>query len=290
MQLSTALPSEIKYGLALGGGGLSGAYALGVRRALLEHFKLSFPSFIIASSISTSTACLNTIEQIEGATDIWLNQAPNYNIMDASSETLRLYYKKVAEMIRGGISETFLQDQVPPTYFCLTDAETGQPESVRVDQLESMDHFYQVMAASMALPGLSDPVEWKNALRVDGDLSWSAATRSHSIRQQGIENIIAIECCTRSSLFEIVNILNQIENKRIKKIYRDSINRALNFKPEPSILIAPSQTLETGIFNDNSKEAIQAAIHLGYQNTLNHLGVRALAVKIHANPSPSLIY
>jgi len=174
-----------KIGLALGSGGVKGLAHIGVIKVLQEN---NIPiDFIAGSSIGALIggfySAIKDIKQIE---EIALNTnwRQLLSLIDPSLRQGLINGEKIKKFIEKHIGKIKFQDLKIPLSVIATDLKTGEIVSINQGEVVS------AIRASISVPLVFKPVEWKGRLLADGGLSLPVPVEI--VKRMGAELVIAV--------------------------------------------------------------------------------------------------
>lgn len=239
-------------GIALGGGAALGAAHVGVMKAFQEY-EIE-PEFLAGTSIGAFVAAhiafgtpLQELEKIAMELD-WLD-ITSFNF----SKLGLLNNDKLGKMILDQLGKVNVEDSNIPLRMIATDISTGK--KVVLDK----GPLYKAVMASSCLPGIFAPVEWDNALLVDGFLSDNVPVTL--LKEMGAEDIIGVDLTTNREYRrpeDIIDVLANTFDIGLNNMIREQVKHERVFWIRPS-LSAYSRT-DTGQTTKLIEEGYQAAL------------------------------
>jgi len=183
--------SDKKIGLALGGGGAKGLAHIGVIKVLQEN---NVPVDMIAGSsmgaviggLYAAKQDPTEIEKIANKTDWRLL----LSLLDPSWGQGLIEGEKITDFIKEHLGDVGFEDLKIPLSVVATDIKSGEPVVLNEGNVVS------AIRASISLPLIFKPVEYKNKLLTDGDLSRPVPVEI--VKNMGADIVIAVNLHTNN--------------------------------------------------------------------------------------------
>lgn len=225
-----------KIGLALGGGGARGFAHLGVVKALRE---LNIPIFCVAgTSIGSIAGGIIASDMFQQAINWshdpdWLKLPPLFLKLHLPWRSI-LASGKIESLLESLIPAKTFTDLVMPFAAVATDLFSGETVVMRSGDVHA------AIRASMAIPGIFEPVQKDGRILVDGGVTNPVPV--DVCRQMGAEKVIAvnINSSTRSkeppplSKLNIATIVDQTFT-----IHCDNLAREMFARERPECVLSP---------------------------------------------------
>ena len=248
-------PFNKTIGLALGGGGAKGLAHIGVIKAIKEK---NIPiDFISGTSVGSIIASYYAFDKD-------LNEISNLSDKLNSKKVISLNFakqglastKSIRNMLLNDIGDVLIEDASIPLAIVTTDIHTG--ESCILTKGSLLD----AVCASVAVPGLFQPVKVNGRLMVDGGLTENVPV--NVLEQFGAGITIGVNLNGESSYPEVSNIIDVISN---------SLDIAINYKTQKDMKkVDIPISLDLGRFskfdNSDNKEEL---ISLGYDTAMKQI-------------------
>ena len=216
-------------GIALGGGAALGAAHVGVMKAFQEHGIEA--EFISGTSIGAFVAAhiafgtpLEKLEEIALELD-WL-AVTGFKL----SKLGLLNNEKLGKMILDQLGKVNMEDSEIPLRMIATDISTGK--KVVLDK----GPLYKAVMASTCLPGIFAPVEWEEALLVDGFLCENVPVTP--LKELGAKDIIGVDLTTNREFRrpdDIIDVLANTFDIGLNNMIREQVKEERVFWIRPSL-------------------------------------------------------
>lgn len=264
-------PSKLAY--VISGGGFNAGFAVGAVETLS---KLGFakPGIVVTSSASGPTGASLIADQMDECRETWINEIsdPDLILRVNGSHVPRIQVNRIIGLARERINRLALLENTTQLHFMATDYDSGRPVALDANHAQDDEHFYEMMRASMAIPGAyGEVVEIGGRRFIDGDLSSSEAYKVAFARYQGARDVVVIRSTRPENLLEMTKIL-AVAPDHVKQIYRG--NRKELFMPAQqdshTLIISPTRKLLCGLMKSNRREDIDETMRQGEMDVINH--------------------
>lgn len=180
-----------RLGIVIEGGGLRGAFGVGVL-AELDRLLAVRPAHVFATSSGAPNAAYFATGQIDDGVRIWEQRTHGSQLVDFANVVGKRPVMKIDELVavfRGEIQldAARLEHDGPGLHIAVTDVESGANRVLRATR----DNVFALLTAAMAIPvayGKVVPVE--RGLYIDGGFGAPVAIRE--ARAMGLERVIVI--------------------------------------------------------------------------------------------------
>lgn len=180
-----------RLGIVIEGGGLRGAFGVGVL-AELDRLLSVRPAHVFATSSGAPNAAYFATGQIDDGVRIWEQRTHGSQLVDFANVVGKRPVMKIDELVavfRGEIQldAARLDDEGPGLHIAVTDVESGANRVLRATR----DNVFALLTAAMAIPvayGKVVPVE--RGLYIDGGFGAPVAIRE--ALAMGLERVIVI--------------------------------------------------------------------------------------------------
>ncbi len=174
-----------KIGLALGSGGVRGLAHVGVIKTLLKH---NIPiDYIAGTSIGAWVAAYYGLFEDVGKLEelsVYQRKAKFYSFLEPTLKGGIIKGKKIEELLSGWFkNKSFNQTKIPVSVIA-TDLITAEPVILTEGKLAP------AVRASMAIPTLFKPVEYKKHILVDGGMCIPVPEKI--VRKMGADIVISV--------------------------------------------------------------------------------------------------
>ena len=279
----------MKLSIVAEGGGMRGAYTLGVMDALYSHFGLKRVDCVTGSSAGTGTLAYYVAGQFYPGYYIWTRHVPNPRlislrniaknrpILDIDYVIDEIFRKKIPLSIKK-LRKSKMKFIIP-----LTNIETQKAEYFTN---KTSHNVFEVLRAAMAVPFLynkhieingqkyydgsfSDPIpinipEIKNSRKI---VILTSNPKDHDALNLKMEKFLAFLLGWKLSK----GIRKSLENRH--RLHKEMLDKLNVLEKEGDIIIRPLNTMSRF---DNRKKTILENINKGYQDTLSNKKITAL--------------
>jgi NTE family protein len=242
-----SLLSGPKIGLALGGGGARGLAHIGVIKTL-EKYKIPI-DFIAGTSAGSLVggmyAATGDIKRIENlANEVTYNDFLKA-FWDPSLISGLLKGKRTREFIEDKVGDIKIEDTKIPFVAVATDLISAKTVTLKRGSLS------KAIMASCSIPGLFQPVEWKEYLLIDGGSTQQVPAQV--AKDMGADKVIAVNLNpthffdkkSLSKKISAVNILITSFNIMMKRIAKEN-SKAADLVIKPDVPYVPLTKLVNG--------------------------------------------